>query len=124
MATYSYLKSRPKVNGSYVGLSDEEVEAFHPVVHPAVITHPETHKKSIFASEADTTDLIGLPEAESESMLALLANQVKKPEFVYIHKWNDNDLVIWDNRGKAKLQFPLMFGIFFAHHHVFCSHSA
>lgn len=40
-----------------------------------------------------------MPEDESESLLFRLLAHCTRPEFVYRHHWELNDLVLWDNRS-------------------------
>ena len=45
-----------------------------------------------------THHIEGLPEAESERLLALMFESIERPEFVYEHCWRVGDLLLWDNR--------------------------
>lgn len=67
------------------------------VEHPVVATHPYTGKKCLFVNEGFTTRIVGMPEAESSALLADLFAHVRKPEFLYAHKWAVGDLLMWDN---------------------------
>ena len=45
------------------------------------------------------TSLIkGIDRRESEYLLRYLFDHLRTPEFQYRHKWQTNDLAIWDNR--------------------------
>jgi taurine dioxygenase len=67
------------------------------VRHPAVRVHPVTGRKGIYLTEGHTKAIDGLPEAESRALLDRIAEHVKQPQFVYRHKWQEGDLLIWDN---------------------------
>lgn len=77
-------------------------------VHPAVRTHPETGKKALFVNRLMTEEFVGLPEAESDALLAELCDHAEQPQFVYSHKWTVGDLLLWDNRCTmhARTDFP------------------
>jgi taurine dioxygenase len=68
------------------------------VIHPLVIRHPETGRSALFCNEGFTTRVVGLPEAESEQLLAFLNEHSKRSEFTYRHKWRQFDANLWDNR--------------------------
>lgn len=68
-----------------------------PVVHPVVRTHPVTGRQCIYVNEGQTARILGVPEEESRALLERLWAHVKKPEFVYRHKWRVGDVVMWDN---------------------------
>lgn len=67
------------------------------VVHPVVVTHEETGRRCLYVNEGFTTQILGMPEAESRELLDYLFDHVKRPEFMYRHKWQVGDLLIWDN---------------------------
>jgi len=67
-------------------------------IHPVVRTIPETGKKSLFVSRLMTDQIIGLPEEESRKLLNLISDHCEKPEFIYQHKWQVGDILMWDNR--------------------------
>jgi taurine dioxygenase len=74
------------------------VEEHPPVVHPVVRTHPETGADSLFVNYGFTARIKGLRRNESEAILAMLFDHVKKPEFHVRWKWKPNALAFWDNR--------------------------
>lgn len=71
---------------------------FPPVVHQVVSVHPVTGRRSIYASAADTTKVLGMTASMSTEILSILDEQIAKPQFQYAHKWRSGDLLIWDNR--------------------------
>lgn len=67
------------------------------VVHPVVRRHPVTGRKCIYVNEVLTLRIVGLPGDESDGLLKELCAHCIRPEFVYRHKWQVGDLVMWDN---------------------------
>ncbi|WP_418130692.1 TauD/TfdA family dioxygenase [Variovorax sp. 375MFSha3.1] len=100
LAKYEELRAknpwRPK-------LSQAQIDQVAPAVQPVVRTHPETGRKALFVSEHFTTRIVGLPQEESDALLAELFAHSVKPEFVYRHRWAPHDLVFWDNRSLMHL---------------------
>ncbi|MDR6888442.1 MULTISPECIES: TauD/TfdA dioxygenase family protein [Variovorax] len=100
LAKYEELRAknpwRPK-------LSQAQIDQVAPAVQPVVRTHPETGRKALFVSEHFTTRIVGLPQEESDALLAELFAHSVKPEFVYRHQWAPYDLVFWDNRSLMHL---------------------
>jgi taurine dioxygenase len=78
-------------------LSAEQKARTPDVVHPVVLKHPLSGRESIFVNEGFTSHIIGLPEDESRALLAELYAHCTKPEFIYVHKWQAGDLIMWDN---------------------------
>ncbi|HEY5700710.1 MAG TPA: TauD/TfdA family dioxygenase [Gammaproteobacteria bacterium] len=66
--------------------------------HPLVITHPDTGRRALFVNPGFTSHIEGFEKAESEALLGYLYQHATRPEFVYRHRWQPNDLLIWDNR--------------------------
>jgi taurine dioxygenase len=67
-------------------------------VHPVVRTHPATGRKALYVNRLMTVRIEGLPEAESNELLATLFDHQERREFIYEHVWRPGDLLMWDNR--------------------------
>jgi alpha-ketoglutarate-dependent 2,4-dichlorophenoxyacetate dioxygenase len=81
----------------FTEISEAERAMFRPVRQRLVRMHPVTGRKSLFLS-AHAGTIIGWPVPEARAFLRDLAEHATQPEFVYSHKWDQWDLVIWDNR--------------------------
>ena len=66
--------------------------------HPVVRTHPETGRKSLYASRSHTTHFKGMTEEESAPLLGFLYQHQIKPEFTCRVRWAPGTLTVWDNR--------------------------
>ena len=102
---YSYLKLRQiSSTGDSDNLDANEVkEAFKYSVHPLITTHPITGLKNIFANPSHTVSVLGWSEEESTKLLEKLFAHTAKDEFSYRHKYEDGDVLVWDNRGMISL---------------------
>ncbi|MBL8384625.1 MAG: TauD/TfdA family dioxygenase [Burkholderiales bacterium] len=78
-------------------LTPEQKAATPDVTHPVVRRHPHTGVPCLFVSEAHSVEIVGMPRAESDALLAQLLAHLKAPRFQYRHRWRPGDLVIWDN---------------------------
>ena len=78
-------------------LSDVEKKNFTPVLQRLVRSHPFTDRKSLYLS-AHIGRIIGSPRPEGLCLIRDLTEIATQPEFVYTHKWEQYDLVMWDNR--------------------------
>ncbi len=67
------------------------------VDHPLVRTHPITGRKSLYASELITSEVVGMPLEEGRALLKSLIDHIIQPQYVYRHRWKLGDLVMWDN---------------------------
>ena len=77
----------------------EELRALTPdIEHPIVRTHPVTGRKSLFVSLRFTIGIADMEEAEEKELLDELLAHQEQPEFTYRHKWEQGDLMMWDNR--------------------------
>jgi taurine dioxygenase len=99
-AVHSYSHSYERFSGSKwrPPLTQNQKDEVREVVHPVVRTHPETGRKALFVNEGFTSRILDLPETEGRELLQLLFAHSTKPRFVYRHRWQDHDLVFWDNR--------------------------
>lgn len=86
-------KNRPPLT------EEQKREAMHPVVR----THPVTGERCLYVSRAATGRVLGLPHEESEALIEELAAWSVRPEFVYSHRWEVGDLLLWDNCASQHL---------------------
>jgi alpha-ketoglutarate-dependent taurine dioxygenase len=70
---------------------------FPPVVHPLVITQPETGRKVLKLSPTHVRHVLGMDKAESDALIAGLADVLTEDRYAYYHNWGTDDVVIWDN---------------------------
>ena len=66
--------------------------------HPMVKIHPETNKECLFINPVYTINIEGLSEDESQQLLWELYEHMIQDKFVYEHVWNEDMLIMWDNR--------------------------
>jgi alpha-ketoglutarate-dependent 2,4-dichlorophenoxyacetate dioxygenase len=77
-------------------LTDERAP-MKPVRQRLVRTHPVTGRKSLFLA-AHIGAIVGWPRPEAMAFIRDLMEHATQPQFVYVHRWTQHDLVIWDNR--------------------------
>ena len=100
-AAFAYGKSgvlakEPHERTMKIIVSDEAEKT---EVHPLVRTHPMTGRKSLFINPVYTVAIEGLNPEENFALLKFLYDHMVKEEFVYRHAWEENMLVLWDNRS-------------------------
>ena len=66
--------------------------------HPMIKIHPETNKECLFINPVYTINVEGFSEDESQQLLWELYEHMIQDQFVYEHVWNDDMLIMWDNR--------------------------
>lgn len=69
------------------------------ILHPLVRTHPETRKKSLFINQVYSIAIEGMNEKDSNDLLTFLFLHMNQDKYIYKHKWQENMLVMWDNRS-------------------------
>lgn len=71
-----------------------------PKTHPVIRTHPVTKRKLLYVNPAFTRKIVGLNSTESDAVLRMLFSHVeKRPEYQCRLRWQNQMLVIWDNRS-------------------------
>lgn len=70
---------------------------FPPVVHPLVITQPETERRLLKLSPMHARYILGMDRAESDALLAQLGDHLVDERYAYFHPWRKDDVVAWDN---------------------------
>jgi alpha-ketoglutarate-dependent taurine dioxygenase len=79
-------------------MTDAERAAVPPVWHPMVRVHPVTGRQSLYISPIYNDQVEGLSTAEGFALLSELTEFAGRDEFVYTHRWETDDVVMWDNR--------------------------
>lgn len=75
----------------------DEADATH--THPVIRAHPETGQLGLFGCAGYITGFEGMNEEASNDLLMELYRWQTRPEFQYRHKWQNDMLVMWDNRS-------------------------
>jgi taurine dioxygenase len=96
-------KWRYKVRPEDAGMDMTEIlQMIHhlqpPVEHPAVITHPVTGQKILYATQGFT---VGVKDMDTDSANALLKEVCEFAEqerFISEFQWQLGDMILWDNR--------------------------
>ena len=68
-------------------------------VHPVVIRHPETGRKTLYVNAAFTTRFEGWTEKESKPLLDYLYAHAAQPQFHMRFQWRNGSIAFWDNRA-------------------------
>jgi alpha-ketoglutarate-dependent 2,4-dichlorophenoxyacetate dioxygenase len=92
---HSQLFSRQQLG--FFDFTDEERARFKPVLQRLVRTHPATGRKSLYLS-SHAGSILGWPVPEARAFLRDLIEHATQRQFVYAHKWQVGNLVMWDNR--------------------------
>nr|WP_200985104.1 TauD/TfdA family dioxygenase [Rhizobium rhizogenes]QCL09172.1 alpha-ketoglutarate-dependent 2,4-dichlorophenoxyacetate dioxygenase [Rhizobium rhizogenes]QCL09808.1 alpha-ketoglutarate-dependent 2,4-dichlorophenoxyacetate dioxygenase [Rhizobium rhizogenes] len=92
---HSIFHSRAQVG--FTDFSEDERTALAPSQQVLVRHLPETARSSLYIA-SHASRIIGWKEKESRQLLDELLDFSTRPNFVYQHRWNPGDLVIWDNR--------------------------
>jgi taurine dioxygenase len=69
-----------------------------PVRHPAVIEHPYTKEKVLYASRGFTVGLADRSLDDAASLLPQIFDFAESDRFVKEVRWSMGDIIIWDNR--------------------------
>jgi taurine dioxygenase len=87
--------------GAYANKYEDQLEHFRtllpPVVHPVVLRHPTTGRKTIFVNRFFTRCINGLSPTESDELLDHLCRQADVPEYQLRLHWEPGTIAFWDN---------------------------
>jgi taurine dioxygenase len=78
-------------------VNEYELRIAPPVPHPLARRHPVTGRRAIYAG-CHAWKIDGMTEADGRRFLDELMAFATQDRFVYRHKWQRHDLVMWDNR--------------------------
>ena len=92
-------KIRPDNAGLDIFELLQMIDAFAPPVrHPAVIEHPYTKEKVLYANRGFTLGIADRSLDESAAVLREIFELAETDRFVKEVRWSMGDIIIWDNR--------------------------
>jgi taurine dioxygenase len=68
-------------------------------IHPVVIKHPISGKKSLYVNPGFTLRFEGWTDQESKPLLDHLYQHAARPEHTYRFQWANGSIAFWDNRA-------------------------
>jgi taurine dioxygenase len=66
-------------------------------IHPMVFTQKETGRKILNISPWFADAIVGMENAEGDALLDEIITNIVKTKHVYMHHWQPNDMVLFDN---------------------------
>lgn len=82
---------------------DEFDAHFGPRAQPMVFKHPRSGRCGLFVNPSYTTHIVGLSGKESRAILSFLFTHMAHSDFVYRHRWEEGDIVVWDELATLHL---------------------
>ncbi|HEX4097794.1 MAG TPA: TauD/TfdA family dioxygenase [Caulobacteraceae bacterium] len=68
------------------------------VYHPLVRTHPADGRKALFPSTGTVKGVLGMSDEAGVKLVEELIEFATQEQFVFRHKWQEGDVLMWDNR--------------------------
>ena len=92
------VQSYEAFNRAYsVPTNDDQKKRSPDIEHPIVRTHPITGEKALYLCPGMTTEIVGWDPEVSRAMLDYLFDWTMQPRYVYSHRWQPGDALLWDN---------------------------
>ena len=96
-AIFSYAKRLAGYQGVDRVISEEAKRRTPPILHPMVHAHPVTGRKALYLDSTTTIGIEGMDETSGSVLLEEIYEFATRPEFVYRHRWQVGDALLWDN---------------------------
>ena len=78
--------------------TEAERKSMPAVWQPMVRIHPVTGRKSLFISPIYNDAIEGMDDTEAVALIRELTEFAEQKQFVYEHRWETDDILMWDNR--------------------------
>jgi taurine dioxygenase len=102
-AIHRYATRRRVAASPRPKLTQSQLEETPDIAHPIVRTHPYTGRKSLYVTAGECVGIENMPDDEAVDLIAELDAHCVRPEFLYRHKWQVGDLLMWDNASAMHL---------------------
>jgi alpha-ketoglutarate-dependent taurine dioxygenase len=79
-------------------MTEEEKAKVPAIWQPMVRRHPVTGRKSLYISPIYNDEVEGMDQASAKQLIDELTAFAGQDRFVYSHRWETDDIVMWDNR--------------------------
>jgi len=79
-------------------MTEEEKAKVPAIWQPMVRRHPVTGRKSLYVSPIYNDEVEGMDKASAKQLIDELTAFAGQDQFVYSHRWETDDIVMWDNR--------------------------
>jgi taurine dioxygenase len=102
-AVHRYSARRRVADSPRPKLTQGQLEETPDIAHPIVRTHPYSGRPALYVTAGECIGIEGMPEGEAVELIAELDAHCVRPEFLYRHKWQVGDLLMWDNASAMHL---------------------
>jgi taurine dioxygenase len=102
-AIHRYSARRRVADSPRPKLTQSQLDETPDIAHPIVRTHPYNGRKSLYVTAGECVGIEGMPEGEAVDLIAELDAHCVRSEFLYRHKWQVGDLLMWDNTSSMHL---------------------
>jgi taurine dioxygenase len=109
-ATHDFAKfwdmMRARPGSGRAALTPQQRAKKPPVSQPIFRNHPITGRTVLYCNPGYATRIDGMPDAESDDLLAFLFKHQEQSKYFYAHKWAEGDVLMWDNIGTVHNAVP------------------
>jgi len=102
-AIHRYSARRRVTDSPRPKLTQAQLDETPDIAHPIVRTHPYTGRKSLYVTAGECVSIENMPDDEAVDLIAELDAHCVRPVFLYRHRWQVGDLLMWDNTSSMHL---------------------
>jgi taurine dioxygenase len=100
-AIHRYSVRKRPVGSQRAKLTQAQIDETPDIAHPVVRTHPKTGRKALYVFEGECIGIEGMEDGAE--VISELTAHIIQPQFIYRHKWQLGDVVMWDNAASLHL---------------------
>lgn len=100
-AIHRYSVRKRPVGSQRAKLTQAQIDETPDIAHPVVRTHPTTGRKALYVFEGECIGIEGMEDGAE--VISELTAHIIQPQFIYRHKWQLGDVVMWDNAASLHL---------------------